>query len=119
MPAAAFVVGIAAAIAVATRVGRAYWRRRVRAWADEQGLKLLEFTGARFFEGPRAFRRSDNQFAFWVVVEDRAGEVRRGWLTFGRYWSFWPTGRPEIGWEGEPPPFSPLRDPLVLRPLHD
>ena len=73
--------------------------RRVGRWAQEHGLTLLEFRGARFFEGPRALRRSDNQFAFHVVVEDASGRERTGWLTFGSYWSFWPTGRPEIRWE--------------------
>jgi hypothetical protein len=99
MAAVAFVVGLGAAIAVSVGIGRFYWKRRIGRWAGENGLRLLEFKGARFYEGPGAFRRSDNQFAFRVVVEDAAGHVRRGWLTFGSYWSFWPTGLAEVHWD--------------------
>ena len=99
MTAIAFIVGLGAAILLATVFGRWYWRRRVARWADEQGLKLLEFRGARFNEWPRAFLRTDSQFAFCVVVEDAAGVVRTGWLSFGGYFSILPTGSAEILWE--------------------
>ena len=87
-----------AAVLLMLVIGRSYWRRRVARWAAEGGLKLIEFDGARFYQGPRAFRRSDNQFVFHVVVEDASGHVRTGWLTFGSYWSFWPAGDPEVRW---------------------
>ena len=94
------IAGLGAAILLALVGGRTYWRRRVTRWAGDNGLRLLEFSGARFYQGPRAFRRSDNQFAFRVVVEDASGGVRSGWLTFGSYWSFWPGGDPEVRWDG-------------------
>jgi len=94
-----FVVGLAAAILLATGFGRWYWNRRVARWAEEQDLKLLECRGARFYEGPRAFLRTDSQFAFRVVVEDASGVVRTGRLSFGGYLSIWPTGSAEILWD--------------------
>jgi hypothetical protein len=94
-----FVAGLGAAALLMLGIGRSYWRRRVGRWAEEHGLTLLEFRGARFYEGPRPFLRSDNQFAFRVVVEDASGRVRTGWLTFGSYWSFWPTSSSEIQWD--------------------
>ena len=94
-----FVVGLGAAILLATVFGRWYWNRRVARWAEEQGLKLLEFRGARFHEGPRAFLRTDSQFAFRIVVEDASGVVRTGRLSFGGYLSIWPTGSAEIFWD--------------------
>jgi hypothetical protein len=94
-----FVAGLAAAILAATAFGRVYWDRRVQRWARDHGLRLVEFRGARLWEGPRAWRRSDSQYAFRVVVEDASGRVRTGRLTFGSYFSFWPVGQPEIRWE--------------------
>jgi hypothetical protein len=94
-----FVAGLGAAILLMLGVGRVYWTRRVQRWASEQGLRLVELSGARFYEGPRAWRRSDGQFAFRVVVEDASGRVRTGWLTIGSYFSLWPTGGPEIRWD--------------------
>jgi len=94
-----FLAGLGAAVLLALGIGRTYWKRRVARWAAEHEMRLLEFRGARFFEGPRAVRRSDGQFTFEVVVEDASGQVRTGWLTFGSYWSFWPTGDPEIRWD--------------------
>ena len=99
MIAVPFVVGLVAAILFATVFGRLYWNRRVARWAEEHGLKLLEFRGARLYEGPRAFLRTDSQFAFRVVVEDASGVVRTGRLSFGGYLSIWPTGSAEIFWD--------------------
>ena len=99
MPVFLVVAGLGAAMLVMLGIGRVYWNRRVAKWADEHALTLVDFSGAGLFEGPRAFRRSDNQFAFRVVVEDGLGRRRTGWLTFGSFWGFWPTGRPEIRWE--------------------
>ena len=94
-----FVAGLSAAVLLALGIGRTYWRRRVTRWVDDQGLTLLELRGARFYEGPRALLRTDGQFAFRVVVEDASGSIRTGWVSFGSYWSFWPTGRTEVRWE--------------------
>jgi hypothetical protein len=33
------------------------------------------------------------------VVEDPSGHVRTGWLAFGSYLSFWPTGSPDVHWD--------------------
>ena len=96
---ALFVAGLGAAVLLALGIGRTYWKRRIGRWAHENGLTLLDFKGGRFYEGPRAFRRSDNQFAFRVVVEDASGHERTGWLTFGSYLSFWPTGPPDVRWD--------------------
>jgi hypothetical protein len=94
-----FVAGLGAAALFMLGIGRIYWNRRIARWADEHALTLIDFSGASFLEGPRAFRRSDNQFAFRLVVEDSSGRMRTGWLSFGSYLGFWPTGRPEIRWE--------------------
>jgi hypothetical protein len=94
-----FIVGLVAAILLATVFGRWYWNRRVARWAEEQGLKLLELRGARLYEGPRALLRTDSRFAFRVVLEDASGVVRTGRLSFGGYLSIWPAGSAEILWD--------------------
>jgi hypothetical protein len=99
MPIVLFVGGLGAAILLMLVGGRTCWKRRVTRWAGDNGMKLLEFSGALFYQGPRAFRRSDNRFTFRVMVEDAAGGVRSGWLTFGSSWSFWPAGDPEVHWD--------------------
>jgi hypothetical protein len=91
--------GLVGAIVAATVFGRLYWDRRVARWAEEQGLELLEYRGARFNEGPRAFRRTDSQYAFRVTVRDGSGRVRHGWLTWGGYFSIWPTGPGDVSWD--------------------
>jgi hypothetical protein len=98
MTVALLVVALVLAGALVLFGGKLYWKRRIRRWAAAEGLTLVEFRGARFYEGPRPFFRSDNRFAFRIVVEDGAGAVRSGWLTFGSYLSFWPTGRAEVRW---------------------
>jgi len=73
--------------------GRIYSTRRIARWCDEQGLTLVEFRGAKFFEGPGAWFRSENQDAYRIVVRDRQGLTREGYLVFGTYWSGWPFSR--------------------------
>ena len=93
------VIRPAIAILLATFFGRWYWNRRVVRWAEEQGLTLLEFRGARSYEGPRASVRTESRFAFRVVVEDASRVARTGWLSYGGYLSIWPTGSAEIRWD--------------------
>ena len=88
-----------AAVLLMLGIGRTYWKRRIGRWSDEHDLTLLDFKGARFYEGPRASRRTDSQFAFRVVVEDASGRVRTGWLAFGSYLSFWPIRSPDVHWD--------------------
>ncbi len=84
------------------RVSRYYWAYRLTKWATDQGLKLIEFRGAWFFEGPSAWIRSENQSAFHVLVEDARGKRRKAWVTFGSWWRF-VLGEPlsDVRWEDE------------------
>lgn len=67
---------------------RKYWRWKIRKWAEEQGLKLVSFRWARFYEGPSAWVRSKNQHLFKVVIRDRDGQNRSCWIMFGTFWGF-------------------------------
>jgi len=82
------VIGVLLLGFVLLRLGRWYWSRRLNKWAADQGLKLIGFRGAQFYEGPSAWRRSDSQHLFRVQVEDRTGERKTAWVLFGTYWGF-------------------------------
>jgi hypothetical protein len=46
--------GMLVFLLVAFKLGRIYWKRRLTQWAASQGLQLVRFRGAKFFEGPSA-----------------------------------------------------------------
>jgi hypothetical protein len=71
-------------------LGRAYGARRVSRWCEEQGYELIDWRGAKFFEGPRAWLRTENEDAYYIEVRDRQGLTRSGYLVFGSYWWPWP-----------------------------
>ena len=53
------------------KLGHYYWSYRLNQWSADQGLKLVDFRGAKFYEGPSAWVRSDTQHVFRVQVEDK------------------------------------------------
>jgi hypothetical protein len=70
------------------KVGHYYWSNRLKKWAADQGLKLVDFRGAKFYEGPSAWIRSDSQHLFRVHVEDKQGKRSSAWVMFGTFWGF-------------------------------
>jgi len=95
-----FFAGLGLLFLVLTMLGRYYWSYRLNRWAADQGCKLIEFRGAKFYEGPHAWIRSDSQHLFHVQVEDRTGRRSTAWVMFGTYWGF-TLGVPvkEVTWE--------------------
>jgi len=49
-----FFLGLAAVILAAVAFGEWHVRRKLERWARANGLRLLEFSGAPFWRGPRA-----------------------------------------------------------------
>ncbi len=83
-------------------LSRIYWRNKLTRWAREQGYTLIRYRGAWFFEGPSAWRRSKNQHAFRVVVEDRNGLRRSCWIMFGTFWGFtWGNPVTAVEWDND------------------
>ena len=94
------VIGVLLLGFVLLRLGHWYWSRRLNKWAADQGLKLIGFRGAKFYEGPSAWRRSDSQHLFRVEVEDRTGERKSAWVMFGTYWGFtWGEPITDVIWD--------------------
>jgi hypothetical protein len=79
---ALFLLALAAFTVVAVRVGDWFLRRKLERWADSQRVKLIEFRGAPFWSGPRAWWRTEEQHDVRVVVETRDGLRQEGWVLF-------------------------------------
>jgi hypothetical protein len=86
---AVFIGGIALVVVLAVALGRKYWHRRLTAWAESEGFELVDFRGAHAFEGPSAWRRSENQDVLHVRLRRQRGdtEMRTAWVVFGSYWN--------------------------------
>jgi hypothetical protein len=65
-----------------------YWGMRLRNWAQSQGMQLVRFRYAWFYEGPSAWTRSRNQHVFRVTVRDPYEMERVCWVMFGTFWGF-------------------------------
>ena len=92
------IVAATIAIAIPFRVlGTFYWRRRITRWCREQGFALVHWHRARFYEGPRAWWRSEHQDTFLIEVLEQDNILREGYLVFGSYWGF-ASRRVEIHW---------------------
>jgi hypothetical protein len=94
-----FFLGLEAVILAAAAFGEWYVQRKVERWARAHGLRLLEFSGAPFWRGPRAWRRTDDQEDYRVVVEDAAGRRRTGWLLYTSRWRGLGPQRVEVRWD--------------------
>jgi len=94
-----FISGLAAVIFAAAAFGEWYVQRKVERWARTHGLRLVEFSGAPFWRGPRAWRRTDDQEDYRVVVEDAAGRRRSGWLLYTSRWRGLGPQRIEVRWD--------------------
>jgi hypothetical protein len=84
----ALYAAVTAAVVLLVWLSKIYWRRKLTRWAEGEGMKLVSYRGAWFYEGPSAFVRSRNQHLFRVVVQDRNGLHRSCWIMFGTFWGF-------------------------------
>jgi hypothetical protein len=83
-----FIVAVTiVAIIVLMWTGKIWARRQVRAGASERGYELVSFRGTWFYEGPRAWLRTEEEDAYHVEVRDH-GETRIGYVVFGSWYPF-------------------------------
>ena len=87
----AAVMGAVLAFLVLLWWGRVYSARRIARWCKTEGYELVDWRGAKLFEGPNAWFRTDGQDAYYIEVLDRQGLTRGGYLVFGSPW--WPFSR--------------------------
>jgi hypothetical protein len=73
---------------------------RLREWAERNGYLILESRLRYFFRGP-FFWYGGGQAVFRVVIEERKGNRRVGWVGLGSYW-FGPlssSGQADVIWD--------------------
>ena len=61
-------------------------RALVRGWAEKMGFTLLRLERRDFFQGPFFFRSGKTQFVYYLVVMDRGGHRRKGFIRVGSFW---------------------------------
>jgi hypothetical protein len=96
-----FFLGVAAVTLAAVAVGQRLARRKLTRWAAAQGFRLISCRGAPFWRGPRAWRRTENQEDYWIVVEDRAGQRREGWVLYTSPWHSLGRQKVEVRWDDD------------------
>jgi hypothetical protein len=94
-----FLGGVAAAVWIATIVGRWNARHKLEHWAKQEGLRLVEFRGVPFWRSPRGWTRNENQDDYEVVVIDRQGQRREGMVMFSGPWHGFGPQDVEVRWE--------------------
>jgi hypothetical protein len=57
---------------------------RLDDWAKSEAVTIISQRGVRFYEGPSAWVRTENQNVYRLEVRDRKGQVRLAWVTFGK-----------------------------------
>jgi hypothetical protein len=106
------VVAMAVLAAVLWPVGTWYARRTLESWARDEGYQLIAFKTLWFWQGPRAWRRSENHADYFAVVENRKGERRMGWVLTTWPWYSLGWGKTiEVRWEDE---WTPVAERTLL-----
>lgn len=71
----------------------------LQGWAADNGFELVECEYRTFFTGPYFFRRSRGQVIYYVVVRDRDGYIRRGWVRCGGWFLGLLADDADVRWE--------------------
>jgi hypothetical protein len=58
-------------------------QHRLSEWAKSERVTIISQRGARFYEGPGAWLRNENQNMYRLEVRDAKGQVHLAWITFG------------------------------------
>lgn len=77
-------------------------RSLLQKWADENGYRLLAKEYRTFRRGPFFWTSSKGQTVYRVSVEDKAGQVRSGWVRCGGWWLGLLTDHTEVRWDEAP-----------------
>jgi hypothetical protein len=68
-------------------------------WAQENGYDIVQREHRLFRRGPFWWRTSDGQTVYYVVVHDRQGHTRRGWVRCGSLWAGLLSDRATVIWD--------------------
>jgi hypothetical protein len=93
-----FIVAVTiVAIIVLMWTGKIWARRQVTRWCEREGYELVSFRGAWFYEGPRAWLRTEEEDAYHFEVLDPHGDTRMGYVVFGSWYPF--SGKITVEWD--------------------
>jgi hypothetical protein len=67
---------------------RLYWASKLREWAGKEGFRVVSFRGAKFKEGPQAWRQRRSERLFRIAIQDQMNARRAGWIVFAGIWGF-------------------------------
>lgn len=68
-------------------------------WAEENGYQVLHQEHRLLRRGPYFFRATDDQTVYYVVVTDRYGRERRGYVRLGGWFLGLFSDQVDVRWE--------------------
>ena len=71
----------------------------VTRWARENGYEIVSSERRVFRRGPFFFWTSEGQEVYYVTVRTADGQLRRGWLRCGGYFSGLWSDQAEVRWD--------------------
>jgi hypothetical protein len=83
LPGLIVVIGVIIMVPLSKRAA-SNLQSRLSEWAKAEGVTIISQRGARFYEGPGAWVRTENQNMYRLEVRDRKGRVHLAWVTFGK-----------------------------------
>jgi hypothetical protein len=83
LPGLIVVVGVIIMVPLSKRAA-SNLQNRLSEWAKAEGVTIISQRGARFYEGPGAWMRTENQNVYRLEVRDAKRQVHLVWVTFGK-----------------------------------
>lgn len=68
-------------------------------WATQNGYRIIRQEYRNFFKGPFFWTSAEGQTVYYVVLEDTAGNKRRGWVRCGSWWFGLLSDNVEVRWD--------------------
>jgi hypothetical protein len=83
LPGLIVVIGVIIMVPLSKRAA-SNLQNRLSEWAKAEGVTIISKRGARFYEGPGAWMRTENQNVYRLEVCDSKRQVHLVWVTFGK-----------------------------------
>ena len=68
-------------------------------WAAQNGYHIIRQEYRYFRKGPFFWTSTEGQTVYYVIVEDSAGNKRRGWVRCGSWWFGLLSDKVEVRWD--------------------
>jgi hypothetical protein len=91
-----FFVALVVVLAMVWHFGRSH--SLLHQWADQNNYRIIR-QEYRFFKGPYFWTSTKGQTVYYVVLEDREGNQRSGWVRCGSWWFGLLSDNVEVRWD--------------------